>query len=67
MEYGYRNLPSWGFQAFMIRGRRSSRKEARRVRIPRGTCGLESNSDVLVDQILAWDSSLFRKEFGIVA
>jgi mRNA interferase MazF len=37
-----------------------------RVRIPRGTCGLESDSDVLVDQILAWDNSLFRKELGLL-
>jgi len=35
-----------------------------RVRIPAGTCGLEKNSDILVDQILAWDNSLFRKELG---
>ena len=37
-----------------------------RVRIPRGTCGLESDSDVLVDQILAWNNSLFRKELGLL-
>ena len=37
-----------------------------RVRIPRGTCGLEADSDVLVDQILAWDNSLFRKELGLL-
>ena len=37
-----------------------------RVRIPMGTCGLESHSDVLVDQILAWDNSLFRKELGLL-
>ncbi len=37
-----------------------------RVRIPRGTCGLESDSDVLVDQILAWDNSLFRRELGLL-
>ncbi len=37
-----------------------------RVRISRGTCGLESDSDALVDQILAWDNSLFRKELGIL-
>ena len=30
-----------------------------RVRIPAGTCGLERDSNVLVDQILAWDNSLF--------
>ena len=37
-----------------------------RVRIPAGTCGLESDSDVLVDQILAWDNSMFRRELGIL-
>jgi mRNA interferase MazF len=37
-----------------------------RVRIPRGTCSLESDSDVLVDQILAWDNSLFRRELGLL-
>ena len=37
-----------------------------RVRIPRGTCGLEAESDVLVDQVLAWDNSLFRKELGVL-
>lgn len=35
-----------------------------RVRIPAGTCGLRSDSDVLVDQILAWDNDLFRAELG---
>jgi len=37
-----------------------------RVRIPAGTCGLERDSDVLVDQILAWDNSLFHKELGLL-
>jgi len=37
-----------------------------RVRIPRGTCGLESDSDVLVDQILSWDNALFRRELGLL-
>ena len=37
-----------------------------RVRIPTGTCGLERDSDVLVDQILAWDNSLFHKELGLL-
>lgn len=37
-----------------------------RVRIPKGTCGLERNSEVLVDQILAWDNSLFHKELGML-
>jgi mRNA interferase MazF len=37
-----------------------------RVRIPAGTCGLERDSDVLVDQILAWDNALFHKELGFL-
>jgi mRNA interferase MazF len=37
-----------------------------RVRIPAGTCGLQRDSDVLVDQILAWDNSLFHKELGLL-
>jgi mRNA interferase MazF len=37
-----------------------------RVRIPKGTCGLERDSDVLVDQILAWDNSLFQRELGFL-
>ena len=37
-----------------------------RVRIPAGTCGLESESDVLVDQILAWDNSLIGRELGLL-
>lgn len=37
-----------------------------RVRIPQGTCGLGRDSDVLIDQILAWDNSLFRRDLGIL-
>jgi mRNA interferase MazF len=37
-----------------------------RVRIPKGTCGLAKDSEVLLDQILAWDNSLFRKELGML-
>ena len=35
-----------------------------RVRIPNGTCGLSKDSDALVDQILAWDNRLFKKDLG---
>ena len=35
-----------------------------RVRLPRGTCGLTRDSDVLIDQILAWDNALFRRDLG---
>jgi len=37
-----------------------------RVRIPKGTCGLTRDSEVLVDQILAWDNALFRRELGVL-
>lgn len=35
-----------------------------RVRLPNGLCGLKKESDILVDQILAWDNLLFHKELG---
>jgi mRNA interferase MazF len=35
-----------------------------RVRLTKGTCGLSADSDVLVDQILAWDNELFRRDLG---
>jgi mRNA interferase MazF len=35
-----------------------------RVRIPKGTCGLAADSDVLVDQILAWDNALVGRDLG---
>lgn len=35
-----------------------------RVRVPAGVCGLTRDSDVLVDQILAWDNDLFRRDLG---
>ncbi|HEX7407485.1 MAG TPA: type II toxin-antitoxin system PemK/MazF family toxin [Candidatus Binatia bacterium] len=37
-----------------------------RVRIPAGVCGLARDSDILVDQILAWDNELFRRDLGSV-
>jgi len=43
---------------------RSSDAYPLRVRIPKGTCGLEKESDALVDQILAWDNALFKSELG---
>ena len=30
----------------------------------KGTCGLASDGDLLVDQMLAWDNALFRRELG---
>jgi mRNA interferase MazF len=37
-----------------------------RLRVQKGTAGLTSDSDILVDQILAWDNSLFRRELGVL-
>jgi mRNA interferase MazF len=37
-----------------------------RVRIPQGIAGLNSASDLLIDQILAWDNRFFRQELGIL-
>jgi len=35
-----------------------------RVRVPAGVCRLTKDSDILVDQILAWDNALFREDLG---
>ena len=35
-----------------------------RVRVAKGICGLTADSDLLVDQILAWDNGLFRRDMG---
>lgn len=37
-----------------------------RVRIPKGVCRLTKDSDVLIDQILAWDNALFRDDLGLL-
>ena len=37
-----------------------------RVRIPAGVCRLARASEVLVDQILAWDNDLFGEDLGIL-
>jgi mRNA-degrading endonuclease toxin of MazEF toxin-antitoxin module len=37
-----------------------------RVRIPAGVCGLTRDSEVRVDQMLAWDNSLLRRDLGPV-
>ena len=34
-----------------------------RVLMPAGFCGLD-DSDILVDQMLAWDNELFRRDLG---
>ncbi len=38
-----------------------------RVRVPKGTCGLREESELMIDQILAWDHSLFRENLGEIA
>jgi mRNA interferase MazF len=35
-----------------------------RLRVPAGVCGLARDSDILVDQMLAWDNALFRRDLG---
>lgn len=35
-----------------------------RVRIPKGTCNLEKDSEVLIEQIMAWDISNFKTDLG---
>jgi mRNA interferase MazF len=35
-----------------------------RVRIAKGTTALKESSELLIDQILAWDNTLFRREIG---
>lgn len=37
-----------------------------RVRVPKNTCGLSKDSEILIDQVLAWDNSLFRDDLGIL-
>lgn len=35
-----------------------------RVRVPKGSCALDRESELLIDQILAWDNQLFREDLG---
>ncbi len=37
-----------------------------RVKVSKGTCGLERDSEILVDQMLAWDNSLFFRDLGML-
>src|SRR5579872_4829930 len=37
-----------------------------RVKIPHGVAGLAHASDILIDQMLAWDNKLFHQELGIL-
>jgi hypothetical protein len=36
-----------------------------RVSIPAGVCGLTGRNDTVVDQIVAWDDSLLRRDLGL--
>jgi len=47
---------------------RLTRKDAfpLRIRVAKGICGLQADSEVLVAQIEAWDNSLFRRELGLL-
>ena len=38
-----------------------------RVRINKGSCGLDQNSDIMIDQIRAIDNSRFIKKIGIAS
>lgn len=37
-----------------------------RVRVPKGIAGIDRESDLLIDQMLAWDNRLFRRELGVL-
>ena len=37
-----------------------------RIGVAKGTCGLTRDSEILVDQILAWDNALFRRDLGVL-
>ncbi|MBI3540963.1 MAG: type II toxin-antitoxin system PemK/MazF family toxin [Deltaproteobacteria bacterium] len=38
-----------------------------RIRLPKGTCGLNHESELMIDQMLAWDNSLFKEDLGEIA
>ncbi len=35
-----------------------------RIKVPKGICGLIKESEILIDQVLSWDISLFRNDMG---
>ena len=37
-----------------------------RVRVPKGTAAGDRDSDLLVDQLFAWDDALLRREIGVL-
>lgn len=37
-----------------------------RVRLPQGICGLTQESDLMIDQMMAWDNACFKKDLGLL-
>lgn len=35
-----------------------------RVSIPKGVCGITKDSEAMIDQIIAWDHELFKRDLG---
>ena len=64
-EFGEAGLPSTVVLPLTTKIVRSNAFPLR-VRIPAGFCGLDRESDILVDQMLAWDNQLFRRDLGPV-
>ena len=62
-EFGEAGLPSTVVLPLTTRVVRAAAFPLR-VRVPAGVCGLTRDSDILVDQILAWDNDLFRRDLG---
>jgi mRNA interferase MazF len=44
----------------------NNESEILRIRINKGNCGLNENSDIMIDQIRAIDNSRFIKKIGFV-
>jgi len=36
----------------------------KRIKVPKGTCGLEKGGTALIDRMIAWDKSFFKKDLG---
>ena len=37
-----------------------------RIRVSKGICRLDRESELIIDQILAWDNSLFQEDLGMI-
>jgi mRNA interferase MazF len=35
-----------------------------RIRLAKGTCGLARDTELMIDQVLAWDHTVFRTDLG---